>query len=78
MCRYVTHLRACYVCSREETVLISEQSCQAARTSGVFGSCGSGVDNTASRTQYRCWKCKEGSKLIPPPRALRAVISTNT
>ncbi|KAI4862323.1 hypothetical protein F4820DRAFT_25730 [Hypoxylon rubiginosum] len=76
MCQYVTHLRACYVCSHEETVLISEQSCKVARMSGVFGSCGSGVDNIASRTQHQCWKCKEGSKLIPPTPALRKTISS--
>ncbi|KAI0165186.1 hypothetical protein GGR52DRAFT_557854 [Hypoxylon sp. FL1284] len=71
MCQYVTHLRACYVCSHEETVLISEQSCKVARRSGVFGSCGSGVDNIASRTQHQCWKCKERNKLVPPTRAIR-------
>ncbi|KAI2467369.1 hypothetical protein F4781DRAFT_402605 [Annulohypoxylon bovei var. microspora] len=63
MCRYVTHLRACYVCGHEETVLISEQSCKTASMSGVFGSCGSGVDSLANRTQYQCWQCKEGTQL---------------
>ncbi|OTA55158.1 hypothetical protein K449DRAFT_438988 [Hypoxylon sp. EC38] len=64
MCQYVTHLRACYACGHEETVLISEQSCKTANKSGAFGSCGTGVGSIASKTQYHCWKCKE-TKLVP-------------
>ncbi|KAI0895248.1 hypothetical protein F4806DRAFT_93918 [Annulohypoxylon nitens] len=65
MCQYVTHLRACYVCGHEETVLISEQCCQSASKRGAFGSCGSGVDSLAHRTKYQCWRCKEMTKITP-------------
>ncbi|KAI1468347.1 uncharacterized protein F4812DRAFT_426385 [Daldinia caldariorum] len=67
MCQYVKHLRACYVCGREEIVLISEKSCAIATSRGVFGSCGRDVDGKSSRTRYQCWKCKEESDLVSPP-----------
>ncbi|KAH7029061.1 uncharacterized protein B0I36DRAFT_324974 [Microdochium trichocladiopsis] len=57
MCNYVNHVRSCYLCASEETVLISEKSCSEARKTGRFGSCGKGVGNKPYRTQYRCWKC---------------------
>lgn len=71
MCKYVTHLRACYLCEQEETVLISEESCSKAKKSGVFGSCGKGVGSKPSMTSYQCWKCRENPDPISHPRANR-------
>ncbi len=71
MCKYVTHLRACYVCAEEETVLISEESCSKAKKSGVFGSCGKGVGSKPSMTSYQCWKCKENSDSAANSRSNR-------
>ena len=59
MCQYITHVRICFVCKHEDTVLISEQSCETAQKSGVFGSCGGGIANNQNGTPYQCWKCKE-------------------
>lgn len=60
MCSYITHLRTCFVCSHEETILISEKPCSAVKR-GVFGSCGKGIkcSNKSNRAPYQCWRCKE-------------------
>ncbi|KAL2163416.1 hypothetical protein VTH06DRAFT_5473 [Thermothelomyces fergusii] len=59
MCSYTTHIRVCARCAREDTVLISEQLCPTARTSGIFGSCLEGVLCQRDATGHRCWQCKE-------------------
>lgn len=75
MCKYITHLRVCYVCAHEDTVLISERSCILAKRTGAFGSCGGGAANERSRTAYQCWQCKENVQRISRARtALRGVV----
>ena len=59
MCKYITHLRVCYVCAYQDVVLISERPCRPAKKNGAFGSCDAGMSNERSCTQYQCWKCKE-------------------
>lgn len=59
MCTYTTHIHVCARCSREDTVLISEQLCPAAKASGIFGSCLGGVLCLTDATRYQCWQCKE-------------------
>ncbi|KAK1720436.1 uncharacterized protein BDZ83DRAFT_630731 [Colletotrichum acutatum] len=67
MCKYITHLRVCNVCSHQDTVLISERPCFLAKKNGVFGSCDAGIGSDRSCTRYHCWKCKEKVLLIPQP-----------
>lgn len=57
MCNYINHVRSCYLCANEETVLISEKSCSQAKKHSGFGSCGRGVSSKSTRSQHRCWKC---------------------
>ena len=71
MCNYITHVRACYMCAYEETVLISEKRCSTAKRSGVFGSCGRGAGNKPIKTPYQCWRCKEEIERISLARAMR-------
>ena len=71
MCKYVTHLRTCYMCAFEETVLISEKPCSTAKKTGVFGTCGRGINNKPSKTPYQCWRCKEEIERISVSRAMR-------
>jgi hypothetical protein len=59
MCKFVTHLRVCFVCASEDTVLISEEPCPHVRRAGAFGSCGCVEDSGAHRTKHCCWGCKE-------------------
>lgn len=59
MCTYTTHVRVCGACRREDTVLISEQLCLAARASGIFGSCLEGILSQRDATGHQCWQCKE-------------------
>lgn len=59
MCKYVKHLRICYICQHESTVLISERPCPPAKRAGVFGSCDDGIASGRNRTQYQCWGCKD-------------------
>lgn len=59
MCTYTSHIRICARCARQETVLISEQLCLAARSSGIFGSCLEGVLGLRDTTACRCWGCRE-------------------
>ncbi|KAL2151284.1 hypothetical protein VTH82DRAFT_6382 [Thermothelomyces myriococcoides] len=59
MCSYTTHVRVCACCAQEDTVLISEQLCQTAKASGIFGSCLEGVLCQRDATGHRCWQCKE-------------------
>ncbi|KAL2144708.1 hypothetical protein VTI28DRAFT_8646 [Corynascus sepedonium] len=63
MCTYTTHIRVCARCAREDTVLISEQLCQVAKASGVFGSCLEGVLYQRDATGHRCWQCKESVRV---------------
>ncbi|KAI8964228.1 hypothetical protein F5Y11DRAFT_113515 [Daldinia sp. FL1419] len=72
MCQYITHSRTCYLCGREEIVLISEKSCTIAASRGVFGSCGRDVSNKSNRTRYQCWKCKEESDLASRTQTVHA------
>ena len=62
MCTYTTHVRICPPCRQEDTVLISEQLCPAARASGIFGSCAEGVLCLRDATTRNCWACRERSR----------------
>lgn len=64
MCTYTTHVRVCARCTREETVLISEQLCLVAKTSGIFGSCVDGIFCQRDATGYQCWQCKESVRVV--------------
>ncbi|KAL0939575.1 uncharacterized protein CTRU02_206185 [Colletotrichum truncatum] len=64
MCKYVTHLRICNICSCEDTILISERQCMLAKKNGMFGSCDLGISSDSNSTIYHCWKCKERTRRI--------------
>jgi hypothetical protein len=73
MCKYITHLRICYICLHEDTVLISERLCRYAKRSHAFGSCNSGISSDCNRTQYQCWQCKENVHKISRAQMLQRV-----
>lgn len=73
MCKYITHLRVCYVCHHEETVLITESPCPPLRGRGAFGSCQTGTGNKTTCTPFQCWKCKERVHRISQVRSPRHV-----
>ncbi|WQF78516.1 hypothetical protein CDEST_03530 [Colletotrichum destructivum] len=74
MCKYVTHLRVCNVCSHRDTVLIAERACLPAKKNGAFGSCDAGISSDSNNTRNYCWKCKETIGRVPRPSpALRHV-----
>lgn len=64
MCEYNTHVRVCPTCSEQETILISENLCEDARASGIFGSCGT-TDNKTSETAKCCWSCRDDGRTQP-------------
>ncbi|KAK3942053.1 hypothetical protein QBC46DRAFT_381064 [Diplogelasinospora grovesii] len=59
MCTYTTHVRVCYICRGEDTVLISEKLCPQAEASGVFGGCLQGPAYQRDQSHHQCWKCME-------------------
>ena len=73
MCKYITHLRVCYICQAEDTVLISEQPCAGAKLFGAFGRCSDGIASEASSNQHQCWQCKERVRRISRDRPLRPI-----
>ncbi|KAI1170895.1 hypothetical protein F4777DRAFT_89894 [Nemania sp. FL0916] len=60
MCSYITHLRKCCACAKEETILISEKPC-AATNKSVFGSCGRGIKSSdkSSTSLHHCCRCRD-------------------
>jgi hypothetical protein len=73
MCKYITHLRVCYVCDYEDTVLISERSCRPAKRTGAFGSCDGGIAYETRETQHQCWHCKENVYRISQEQSLQQI-----
>ncbi|OAA59843.1 hypothetical protein SPI_06041 [Niveomyces insectorum RCEF 264] len=63
MCLYIAHIRICCFCHRQDTVLISETLCDAARASGIFASCGTGPETERIVTDDQCWGCKDACVL---------------
>ena len=59
MCTYTSHIHTCPRCAAEDTVLISEQLCLPAKSSGIFGSCEEGALYLRDTTEQDCWECKD-------------------
>ncbi|KAI0876184.1 hypothetical protein GGS24DRAFT_452231 [Hypoxylon argillaceum] len=73
MCSYITHLRTCCSCAKEETILISEKPCSATNRS-IFGSCGRGVNSRNKSSQsppHQCWRCRDQVDRIIYLRSLK-------